>query len=290
MPSSMRPPEMWSAATALGQHRKVPERGGRDERADRSRSVAASAVMVPHASSAPRSPGRRRTSSGRSGTARRCRAPRTPGPARPSGQVTPSWPSIIRQRSIGPASCQRSLDTSARAGGGSAGGRACSSRVTTRGGARRARRDAPAAEPRVGGPLTAPADRQSRGRRAAPARARRQAAAGPACHARPPRSAHQGPRERRPAIETVSEGARSIEWSWEVNHPGPGGVPFREQAYWARFEVGKDGIMRVSARLVSQTASSALPTRRCGASSRRRSRSSASTASRSRGSRRSGAI
>ena len=56
-----------------------------------------------------------------------------------------------------------------------------------------------------------------------------------------------------PPVEVVTEGARSVEWSWEVDRVGPGGVPFRQQVYWARFEVGTDGVMRVSARMVSET-------------------------------------
>jgi hypothetical protein len=57
-----------------------------------------------------------------------------------------------------------------------------------------------------------------------------------------------------PAIERVSERARSISWSWEVERPGTrltGGAPFREQVYRATFEVDADGVMRVSARMVS---------------------------------------
>ncbi len=57
-----------------------------------------------------------------------------------------------------------------------------------------------------------------------------------------------------PAIEQMSEDARSISWSWEVERPGTpltGGMPFREQVYWATFEVDAEGVMRVSARMVS---------------------------------------
>jgi hypothetical protein len=59
-----------------------------------------------------------------------------------------------------------------------------------------------------------------------------------------------------PVIERVTEGSRSISWSWEVERPGTpltGGQPFREQVYWANFEVDAEGVMRVSARMVSPT-------------------------------------
>lgn len=57
-----------------------------------------------------------------------------------------------------------------------------------------------------------------------------------------------------PFIEQISEDTRSISWSWEVERPGTpltGGMPFREQVYWATFEVDAEGVMRVSARMVS---------------------------------------
>lgn len=59
-----------------------------------------------------------------------------------------------------------------------------------------------------------------------------------------------------PVIEQVTEGSRSISWSWEVERPGTpltGGQPFREQVYWANFEVDAEGVMRVSARMISPT-------------------------------------
>jgi len=64
---------------------------------------------------------------------------------------------------------------------------------------------------------------------------------------------HKQP-EGPPLVEVESGGARSVSWSWEVERPGTaatGGQPFREQVYWANFQVDKDGVMTGSARMVS---------------------------------------
>jgi len=66
----------------------------------------------------------------------------------------------------------------------------------------------------------------------------------------------RNPASGEPLIEVTSEGTRSVSWSWEVERPGTpasGGYPIREQAYWANFEVDAQGVMRVSARMVSSS-------------------------------------
>ena len=62
------------------------------------------------------------------------------------------------------------------------------------------------------------------------------------------------PAKGAPMIEHLEQGARSITWSWEVDRPGTpqtGGQAYRQQVYWATFEVDAQGVMRVSARMVS---------------------------------------
>ncbi len=62
------------------------------------------------------------------------------------------------------------------------------------------------------------------------------------------------PAKGAPMIEHLEQGVRSITWSWEVERPGTpqtGGQAYREQVYWATFEVDAHGVMRVSARMVS---------------------------------------
>ena len=82
MPTSIRPPEMWSAVTAsFASTRRVAERRRRDERAEpqRRRDRGERRRSSPHASSEPRVARRPRpTGSGRSGTAPRTRAARRP--------------------------------------------------------------------------------------------------------------------------------------------------------------------------------------------------------------------
>ena len=52
-----------------------------------------------------------------------------------------------------------------------------------------------------------------------------------------------------PVVEVASQGARSIDWSWEVQRP----ENVREQVYWAHFEVDSNGVMTASARMVSSS-------------------------------------
>ena len=70
------------------------------------------------------------------------------------------------------------------------------------------------------------------------------------------------PEAGQPVVEVMTEGARSVSWSWEVERPGTpatGGKPFRQQVYWARFEVDAQGVMRASARMVSPSGQFRVP-------------------------------
>ena len=87
MPSSIRPPDTWSAVVAgLGQDRRVAEARRRDHRAEpqRARARGQRVDRRPRVQRAALGTRRPRTGSGRSGRAPRCRSARRRRPARPS--------------------------------------------------------------------------------------------------------------------------------------------------------------------------------------------------------------